>query len=444
HKFAASLAAGKKLPVPIPVDVADMALEPEVEARLTEKYKGWREVLTSEWTTLTALQAQGKLPAALRDLASRAEAEAAQAEAQLGAGLTAAAYQRIVRAVVLAATANGTYEVLEKVRAGDLSAARDKLFEFQANASATETALRKTGEIKPGTIGDYLRMLSAFQDAVAGWGFQVLAAEQMPQANRAFDRLEHVPRERLAVDTGLHDETVRELIPAVLAAARSVAATREALETIEIEKTDTLAYSCLVANVHRLATSYSSAAAANLAYYESLFVKDTAEQYSVPEDKAKLLLMQKNPDYLTAFMSFQMPRMPAGLPAQLRTDWGEQSRSWGLATLAGAILSYYKTSLLISKEYSLRVASNPFTGEPTGVQHQRAFDVMMTNAERKAREHARTAKVSTGSIPVAARIHYQNARVLRDSKDLGDRIRALEHFWASSVYSQAATMLSRQ
>jgi uncharacterized protein len=434
---------GKTLPQPIPVDVGDMALEPAVEARMTEKYKSWREMLTTEWAALTTLRDQGKLPAALRDLATRAESEATAAEAALTEGLVPLAYQRIVRATVLAVTANATYQVLEQVRAGNLAAARDKLFEIQAAAGGTEIALRKVAEIEPGTISEYLMMLSSFQRAVQGWGFQVFAAEQIPTANRALDRLEHVPRERLPIDVALHDETVRDLIPTVLAIARSLAASREAMEALEIEKVDSLAYSCIVPNLRRMATSYSSAASANLAYYESLFVKDTAAKFSVPDERAKMILMQQQPDYLTAFMAFQLHRMPAGLPAQLRTDWGEDSRPWNLATLAGAIQSYYKTSLLISKEYSLRVAVNPFTGEPTAVAHQKAFTNMMQAAERKAREHARTAKVATGSIPVAARIHYQNARVLRDSASLADRIRALEYYWASSVYSQAATMLAR-
>ena len=41
------------------------------------------------------------------------------------------------------------------------------------------------------------------------------------------------------------------------------------------------------------------------------------------------------------------------------------------------------------------------------------------------------------------RLHYQNARVLREGGDLGDRLRALELYWLSSVYSQTAVMLAR-
>jgi len=434
---------GDHLPVPIPVEVNDMAIEPEIDRRIAEHYKAWREMLTTEWARLTELREQGKLPAALLDLAARADHEASAAEELLGQGLTPTAYRRIIIAVVYAAAADITYDVLAEVRQGNLSGARDQLVRFQTMVGETEAALRAVAAIKPGTIGEYLQMLSGFQHAVQSWSFLAFASEQLPVAHRALAKLDGVSRDRLAWDTSIHDQLVRDIIPPALAITRAVAATREATDSLAIEKIDTLHHSCMLVNVRRLAASYASAAAANLAYYESLFIKDTAAQFAVPDEQAKLLLMQRNPDYLIAFMAFQLHRMPAGMPAQLRDDWGEKSLPWGLATLAGGILSYYKTSLLIAKEYSLRVTVNPFTGEPTSVVHQKAFINMMQNAERKAREHARTAKVATGSIPIQARIAYQNARTLRDSKALGDRMRALEQYWASSVYSQAATALAR-
>lgn len=440
---AYTLLTGKKLPVPIPVSVGEMALEESVESALQAKYNVWRKTLNDEWSTLTSLRNAGKLPAGLRALADRAAREASEAESLLHQGLMTAAYMRIVDAVVYAATAVAVYQVLDHARQGNIAAARSTLTGFQGTAQATEKALRQVGAMKPKTLGGHLQMLSAFQQGIKGWGFHQFGTDQMQIAQGSLKSLAGRPPATLASDVRAHEKLVHDVIPAVLAIARGVAATQMALEAIEIEGVQGHNYTCPMPNVRRLAESFSSAAAANIKYYESLFVKKAANQYRVPEEKAQIILMRQNPDYLVAFMAFQLRRLPVGVPAKLKSDWGKRSIPWNLGMLAGSILSYFKTSLLISKNYSLRVQINPFTGEPTKVGHQKAFNTMMQNAERKAREHARSALVATGQIPVQARLYYQNARTLRDSKHLADRIRALELYWEASVFSQVAAMLAR-
>ncbi|HUH01741.1 MAG TPA: S16 family serine protease [Kofleriaceae bacterium] len=440
---AYTLLTGKQLPAPIPVEPQAMVLEAAVDAELLAKYQSWRTILSGEWDVLVELQNEGKLPFGLRTLADRADLEAREAERLMGEKQLAAAYERVVQAVVFAATATAVYQVLEHVRQGDIPSARDTLSQFQSTAAETEPALRKVGGMKPSTIGSHLLMISAYQHAIQGWGFHEFGSEQMVGAQRTLVGLGQKPVEQLAVDARLHEDLVRDVVPPVLSIARAVASTRMALESLEIEGVQSLDYMCSLPNVRRLAESFSSAAAANLKYYEALFVKDTANRFMVPEDRAQILLMRQNPDYLVAFMAFQLRRLPIGLPARLREEWGEKGLAWNLGMLAGSILSYYKTSLLISKNYSLNVQINPFTGEPTSVEHGKAFDNMMTSAERKAREHAHAARVATGSIPLQARLHYQAATPLRQSKRLADRIRALELYWSSSVYSQAAAMLAR-
>jgi len=434
---------GDKLPVPVPVPVREMALEPEVEKKLATFYADWRAFLDDEWARIIKLHGQGMLPNGLRALAARAEQEGAAAEKLLQQGLPASAYHRIANAAVFAAAATGVWDVLERVKAGDIDAAKRQLLEFQALAAHTELALRKVGELKPRTISDTLLMVSSFKAAIAGWGFHQFGSEQLAPALRSLDAYATTPAETLAADKAIADKVVKVAIPPVLAIARGIAQTKIALETLEIEKIESRFYKCSMLNAHRFTSSYESAAAANLRYYESLFVKDAANSLNIPDDRAKIVMMQRNPDYLIAFMAFQLGRMKVGLPAVLRKEWGEKSRAWTFGKLAGGILSYFKTSLLISKGFSLRVEHNIFTGEPTKVAHQKAFISMIANAERKAREHAHSAKLATGSIPLQARLNYQNARVLREGGKLGDKIRALELYWLSSVYSQTAVMLAR-
>jgi len=434
---------GEKLPVPVPVPVSEMAVEPEVEKKLAHYYGGWRAFLEGEWARIVSLHTEGKLPDGLRALAVRAEQEATAAEKLLQQGLPANAYNHMVNAVVFAATATGVWDVLDRVKAADIDGAKAQLLEFQSLAGETELALRKVGELKPRTISDTLLMVSAFKAAISGWGFHQFGSEQMATAMKSLDALAGTPAETLASDKAVADKVVRAAIPPVIAIARGIAFTRMALETLDIEKVESHFYKCSMLNAHRFSASYASAAAANLSYYESLFVKDAANALGIPDDRAKIVLMQQNPDYLIAFMAFQLSRMRVGLPAQLRKEWGEKSRAWTFGKLAGAVLSYFKTSLLISKGFSLRVEHDIYTGEPIKVAHQKAFINMIANAERKAREHAHSAKLATGSIPLQARLSYQNARVLREGGNLGDKIRALELYWLSSVYSQTAVMLAR-
>ena len=190
------------------------------------------------------------------------------------------------------------------------------------------------------------------------------------------------------------------------------------------------------------AVAYSGrAAAANLAYFDSLIVTEVAKVIGLPFDQAKIRFAGFEPDYLVGMMAGTVANLN-GLPQVLKSEWGDDSISWGLFSLAASELSFFRTSMLISKWYSLGVQNDPVTGRPTSVEHEKAFMNMLTFAEKRARENARAAKVATGEIPVQARLRYQQAKVLREG-DLGDKLAALEYFWASSVYSQTAVMLAR-
>jgi hypothetical protein len=229
--------------------------------------------------------------------------------------------------------------------------------------------------------------------------------------------------------------------PAVLAIGRGTAGASVALDALDIEKERGVNYLCSLPNVKRLATSFESASSANLAYFEALFVRPAAQSLGVSDDAARARFATAEPDYLVAYMTAHLSGMK-GLPDTLHEEWGEGSLAWSLATLAASELSYFKASLLIAKHYSLGVQNDPTTGLPLAVSHDKAFIHMLASAERKAREHARAAKIATGSIPIQARLAYQNARLLREG-DIDDKLRALEALWASSAYSQTATMLAR-
>ncbi|HUQ01569.1 MAG TPA: hypothetical protein VM261_03700 [Kofleriaceae bacterium] len=438
---AVELLTGKKLPRPVPVDEAQMALEDGVTKALDEKYDAWFKLVSDEWARLIELDNAGRLPQGLVQLAAIAQAEGKAADKLKAQGLSASAYHRIVRAWVYAAGATATSDILELTQAGDLIGARAKLHEFQGLAVTTEASLRTIAEMKPATMGAHLQMLSAFQIAIGGWGFHTFSGEFLAAQTLAmFTELEKLPKAAL-VDRAVGDTVVAGTAPTVLAIARAVANSAMALEAMDIEGQKSINYLCSLPNVRRLATSFSSAAGSNLAYFDSLIVAEVAKAFNLPPDQAKVKFAGFEPDYLVALMAGSVGGM-GGLPDQLKKEWGEDSISWGLFTLAASELSFFRTSMLISKWYSLGVQNDPITGRPTSVQHEKAFFNMLAFAEQRARENARAALVATGEIPVQARLRYQQARVLREG-DLADKLAALEGFWAASVYAQTAVMLAR-
>jgi hypothetical protein len=438
---AVELLTGKKLPRPVPVAETQMALEDEVVKALDEKYTAWFQRLSTEWARLIELNQAGRLPQGLIQLAAIAQAEGQAAEKLKNQGLSASAYHRIVRAWVYAAGATATSDILELAQSGDLIGARAKLHEFQGLAISTDASLRAISEMKPATMGGHLQMLSAFQTAIGGWGFHTFSAEFLAaQTLAAFTELEKLPKESLA-DRTVGDTVVAATAPTVLSIARAVANSAMSLESMEIEGQKSINYLCSLPNVKRLSTSFQSAAGSNLAYFESLIVAEVAKAFNMPPDQAKIRFAGVEPDYLVALMAGSVGSM-GGLPDALKKEWGENSIAWGLFSLAASELSFFRTSMLISKWYSLGVQNDPITGRPTSVQHEKAFFNMLAFAEQRARENARAALVATGEIPVQARLRYQQAKVLREG-DLADKLAALEGYWAASVYAQTAVMLAR-
>jgi uncharacterized protein len=431
---------GKKLPRPVPVDESEMALDDTVTASIEAKYGEWQSMISANLTALIQLYNERGLPESIQKLALAAKAKLENAEKLRKQGYVSSAYNQIVDAWVYAAAAVSTEDIRDLVQKGDFVGAQAKLHDFQGLAGATEDALREIGKIKPETLGGHLRMMSAYQRAISGWSFHVFSGELAKQTSAFFEMAKGATKEQLA-SPEVSDEIVGNVAPTILAIARAVASTQTGMQGLDIETEQSVNYLCSLPNVKRLAKSFTSASTANLTYFETLFVKDLAQAVNIPFEQAQTKFAIYEPDYLVAMMSANMPNM-GGLPEALKKEWGDDSIAWGLATLAGSELSFFKTSLLISKWYSLGVEPDHDTGRPVSVEHEKAFINMLASAERSARENARAAKVATGSIPVQSKVAYQNAKVLREG-DLADKLQALESFWESSVYSQTAVMLAR-
>jgi uncharacterized protein len=429
---AYELMTGQKLPKPVAVDEKDMELEDEVIAAFEAKYTEWQAMVSKEWDRILELDSAGQLPQGLIQLALIARGEVEIAEKLKKQGMANAAYKHMVDAWVYAASATTTSDILQSVQANDLVGAKATLHQIEGLSALPEMMVKEVGTMKPDTMGGHLLMLSAYEKAIAGLAGYMYSSTSVDTTRMFLDNLSTMTPEQLA-EFDIAEETVRYTAPTVLAIARAVAHATGAKESMDIEGVKSLNYMCSLPNVRRLATSFQSAASANVTYFETLV--------GVKDDMTRNYVMAMEPDYLTAYISANLPKL-TGMPETLKTEWGEDSLPWGLMTLASAQLAYFKASTLISKWYSLGVQNDWLTGRATSVEHEKAFMNMLTTAERKARENARAASVAAGSIPVQARIAYQNARILREG-DLADKLQALEAYWASSAYSQTAVMLAR-
>jgi uncharacterized protein len=427
---AYKLLTGKTLPEPVPVAEADMALDPGTTKALEPKYVDWQGKVAAEWQSLLQLNQAGRLPATLVTMATMAQDLATSAEKLHKQGKLASAYTKMLGAWVYAASATDTYDVLSKVQAGDLDGAVKAIAALEALDTTVEV-FHKIGAIKPTTLGGHLLMIAAFESALRGWGFKAYAVEQITSTKEYLRGLAGTSKADLG-STSTAESVVAKVAPTVALIGRTIAETSLALQQLDFEAEQSVNYMCSIPNVKRMSTSFQSASAAGLTYFDTLV--GVSDEYT----RRRVELLE--PDYLVAMMNSKL-NTTEGMPTELKTLWGEKSLAWGLMSLAGSELAYHDSAQLIAKYYSLHVR-NDLQGKVESVEHDKAFVNMLASAERTARASARSARIATGAIPVQAKLAYQLAAVERDG-DLGERIDALNHFWASSAYSQTAVMLAR-
>lgn len=434
------LLTSKHLPEPVPVDAKDMALDDDTVKGIEAKYKEWQQRLAGEWASLIQLQQAGRLPQRLLLLAVVAQRTAEQAEKLHKQGLIAGAYAKMLKAWVYAASATSTYEVVSKIQAGDTIGALGELKTLDNLDQLTTDVFKKVGAIKPSTLGGHLLMIASFQAALRSWGFKVFARESIGETKLLIEKLATMPAAALA-GPEIAEAVVERVAPTVLLIGQTVASAALAADELEFMTEKSVNYMCSIPNIKRMATSFQSAGAAGVNYFETLIVEPAAKQFGVTMDQARVRVAMSEPNYLVAYMLSRLQHVD-GLPKQLQEQWGETSPQWNLLALAGSEVAYYNSAELIAKYYSLGVKTDPTTGRANAVQHEKAFMNMLASAEKSARASARAARIATGSIPVQSKLAYQQASISREG-DMADKIDALSQYWSSSAYSQMAVMLAR-
>jgi uncharacterized protein len=435
------LLTGKSLPEPVPVSAADMKLDEETIKAIEPKYQEWKKKLAEEWAQLLQLEQAGRLPAQLTGMAQFAKERAEKAEKLHDEGSAGAAYQKMLEAWVYAAAATDTYEILTKIRSGDAAGAMRVLEKLDALEQGTADLFKKIGAMRPNTMGGHLLMMGAFQGALRAYGFKLYASESIGTARRMLYIMANMDESELG-SPEVANRIVETVAPSILLVGQTVAETLVAQQRLEFESEKSINYMCNIPNVKRLTTSYQSASAAGINYFETLLVAPYAESAGIPLDQARSQLAMREPNYLVAFVLSRMDQSTSGVIGELKKDWGDKSLQWNLMSLAGSELAYAKSAELVAKYYSLSVKKDPTTNRISSVDYEKAFMNMLVVAERNARANARAARIATGAIPVQAKLAYQLAVVQREG-DTHDKIDALASFWTASAYAQTAVMLAR-
>ncbi len=438
---AYTLLTGQILPRAKPVPVDDMKLDPATTTAIEARYKFWQQQLSTEWAAILQLESAGRLPPVLEYLRDTAKRSGETAETLSKQGLTGAAYARMFAASLYAHTTNEVYAVLARVRAGKTNDAIELLAKHDKLGERARDVLVQIGRLRPPTMGGHLQMMAAFRAALRGWIFQSLATRAVDIAKTQIATFKGKSSAELGSDATANS-VIETVLPTLLYVGRTVAETTLATEQLEIAGAADINYMCSLPNVMRMAHSFQSAGAAGLTYFDSLLVQPYAAQAHISDDEARSTVALREPDYLVAYTSAQIASV-TGLPQELKDSWGERSLPWGLMTLAGSQLAYFHAAELIAKYYSLQAdIAEDGSGRVQKIEQDKAFANVLAIAERTARASARAARIATGTIPVQAKLAYQNALADQDGT-LTDKIDALAQFWASSAYSQTAVMLAR-
>lgn len=435
---AYQLLTGHRLPVPVPVAAAAMALDPATLERLGATYTAWQQRLAGEWAPLLQLEQAGRLPAVVAAMVQVAHDRRGRAEADHRAGKLAAAHGEMRAAWLDAAAANQTHAVVARLATGDVDGAVTTLAALDGGDAALRAVFGKLGELRPQTLAAHLAALDALDAALRAWASREHAGDALRAAGQLLGELHGKPAAELGAPA-LADAMAAAIAPAVQSALRAVADATIAEQALEAPAAEPgVACRCAPGSLARVTTGLAGAAAAAVGELDALIVAPMAQALGVPDDVARRRAGAIEPDYALA----DLPRSAAvGLPHELATAWGDDAPATGLLALATARAAYHAAARLIARRESLGVRADD-AGRIAAIEHPQALRRMLATAERSARAAAHAAQIATGAIPAQARLAYQLAAG-DAAGDLGDQLNALAGLWAATAVSETAVALAR-
>jgi hypothetical protein len=426
------LLTGSALPAVVPVSEPELALDADTTATLTARYTAAQRRLAGEWVAVLELDQAGRLPAAIRHHAQRAQQRSRDAEARRRAGNLAAACHLIEAAWLEAAAANATHQVILKLRAGDLAGAASAVAGLDPSDAELVARLGRLGARTPSTLAGQLATLAGLDAALTGWATHVVAASAVGASVAVVTGLASRPRAPPA--------TLDAVADAVAAAARLmfrvVAATQGA--DPELAGEAGVGYAAVPGQLARVAGAAQAAAAASLRELDAAAVAPLAQRRGITTLEARRQLAITAPRLLVADVLASDASGRAVAP--VTTPAGEASLAASLRALAAAELTV-RGAAEAAVHASLAVQRDA-TGRITALAHAGALRHLLASSARAARASARASRIASGAIPVAARLAYQVA-IAMAAGDLDDQVGALAELWAASAWCELAVILAR-
>jgi uncharacterized protein len=418
---------GRKLPTETPVRRMGMALTGDVFDRMKRKSENWLSRTEETYKSGNKLKSRDRFDSFWVD----ARADYEDARSLLQEGLVAASYWKAVSAYVNARSVLLAAAMVDQLSGGDPVEAI-KVF------SSVETAAKERldevfealGRVSPSNVNQVVMMLDAYEAAISALVSREFARAQYGTILRRMKNSLEKGKEFKTL-VGLFAELYQPLSELALMEVNG----ELAMDNLEMLLADSGSRKTRLARIEEVAQLFQGAAIANIEYFDSIFVREVAEKAQKPREAVSAALLDKEPNYRTAQFNLKLPESgkmehaTIGLPSSL-------------ARLAGALSSYFASSTLVAKFYSIGVRLDE-NGRTVGVEREKALIATLALAEEKARKNAALAEKHAGAIPPSAQIAYQIAMVLRERPSYPDKLEALEHFWRSSVWSQVAVYLAR-
>jgi hypothetical protein len=426
---AFALLTRTRLPAPVAVSEAEMALDADAQAALEAAYVAWQRRLAGEWAALLELEQAGRLPAAIQAMVRLAKERSAAAETLHEAGTLAAAVHRIASAWVHAAGANRTYAVVAKLQRGDIDGALALLAAFAAPGEpGVEATLAQLTASPATSLAGQLRVRAALEAALRGGAYLGFAGDELRLATPLLTGFHGKPPAELSAPSTAEQVTIA-VAPVVVMALRTEAELRCAALASALDAPATTADARPEAvtsspeSVARRAATLEAAAVAELGLVDALLVEPIAHRAGLSIDQARRRVAAAEPDYLIA-------------AAVVRAAIEDPRRA-----LAAQQLALASATALVARSDAFAIRLDA-SGAAIAVEPAEAFHRLLDLAARRARAAARAARIATGAIPAQAKLAYQLARVER-AGGLDDQLDALADLWASSAASRAAVALAR-
>lgn len=425
---AYELLTGQKLARPQPLDATAMDINPKMFKRMQAKVGVWQARTEASVTRLQ--QKKSPLTEELAPLLTGVVEHYERAARHRKQGLVPVAYQEALMAAAQTEMVLRLTQFLETLAAAEEAEDLDKALQELASVETNWTAFmtRLSADAPESAVGA-VNQLAAYETAVGAWASIQIAKAHLAQFKKTLSRL--------AQGKKLDEEQVLEqLTQPLMGSCLYFSMARLMLESgvdiLEMNDDPGKAVRLNEKALAKLVKAYTSAAKANLDYYDALVTAEKAQAGGKSLEVAQGEKASSDPEYLLAvkMLEFALSRRDA------------RGVSAALANLAAAQASYLTSARLIAEEYSLLVEKDE-DGKAVRVQNDKAFMAMLELAEQKSREMAATARSATGALPSSIQQAYQTARVQREGS-VEDKLDALSSFWSASLGAQLAVTLAQE